>query len=53
MARPPMLALMLAASVLPAAAYALRVGDGWGTNIHWVKENAEGEAAMIAAAYKV
>ena len=36
-----------------ACTHALRVGDGWGTNIHWVKENADGEAAMIAAAYKV
>jgi hypothetical protein len=37
----------------PQRAHALRVGDGWGTNIHWVKENADGEAAMIAAAYKI
>eukprot|EP00040_Diaphanoeca_grandis_P002326 m.21282 g.21282 ORF g.21282 m.21282 type:complete len:588 (-) comp13327_c0_seq1:213-1976(-) len=30
-----------------------RVGDAWGTNIHWTKESVEGEAAMLSKAYKV
>ncbi len=47
--------LHLAAALLlwqcaPAVA---RVGDGWGTNIHWTAENAPGEAAMLAKAFKI
>jgi len=30
-----------------------RVGDAWGTNIHWTSEPVPGEAAMLAKAYKV
>jgi len=30
-----------------------RIGDFWGSNIHWTHENAEGEAAMYAKAFKV
>lgn len=47
-----MLAALLALLALVAPALA-RVGDGWGTNIHWTAENAEGEAAMLSQAYRV
>lgn len=30
-----------------------RVGDAWGTNIHWTQERAAGEAAMLARAFKL
>lgn len=30
-----------------------RIGDSWGTNIHWTHENQPGEAAMLAKAFKV
>ena len=46
---------MLVASImllLPMLA-ASRVGDGWGTNIHWTSETEPGEAAMISKAFKV
>lgn len=45
---------VLAAAVLPgiAVAAASRVGDGWGTNIHWTS-GLPGEAAMLSTAFKV
>jgi hypothetical protein len=30
-----------------------RVGDSWGTNIHWTSQNAAGEASMLSKAFKV
>ena len=30
-----------------------RVGDGWGTNIHWTKETRPGEAKMLSEAFRV
>ena len=30
-----------------------RIGDAWGTNIHWLQETAEGEAAMLSKAFKL
>jgi hypothetical protein len=32
---------------------AARVGDGWGTNIHFTSETTPGEVAMLSKAYKV
>jgi hypothetical protein len=43
---------LLAVSALLGAA-AARVGDQWGTNIHWTQETAQGEAAMLSQAFKV
>jgi hypothetical protein len=34
-------------------AWGARVGDLWGTNIHWTQQNAVGEAAMLARAFRV
>ena len=45
----PTLCLLLGA-VLPVLS---RVGDGWGTNIHFTSENAVGELAMLSSAFKV
>lgn len=42
--------LLLAAA---ASAVAARVGDGWGTNIHWTKETQPGEASMLSVAFKL
>ena len=42
--------LLLAALVVPVFS---RVGDGWGTNIHWTSENSAGEAAMLAKAFRI
>jgi hypothetical protein len=39
--------------VAAAAAAPRRVGDAWGTNIHWTAESAPGEAAMMAKAFKL
>ncbi len=44
---------LLALCALSAAASAARVGDSFGTNIHWTQENAPGEAAMLSAAYRI
>jgi polysaccharide biosynthesis protein PslG len=30
-----------------------RLGDQWGTNIHWTAETVQGEAAMLSRAFKV
>ena len=45
------LAALLAAG-LAAAPAAARVGDAWGTNIHWLRGQ-PGESALLATAYKV
>ena len=45
-------AALAAALLLRASSAAPRVGDAFGTNIHWTR-GAPGEAAMLAAAYKV
>ena len=46
-------ALAQAAAPAQAPAPPPRVGDGWGTNIHWTAETAEGEAAMMARAFRL
>ena len=43
----------LALCCLAAAAAAARVGDSWGTNIHWTAETQPGEAAMLARAFRL
>ena len=45
---------VLAASVLASqSVVATRVGDSWGTNIHWTAEPVPGEAAQLAEAFKI
>jgi hypothetical protein len=41
-----------AAPPRPSLAHS-RVGDAWGTNIHWFHETAPGEAAMLSGAFKL
>ena len=36
-----------------SAAAVARVGDGWGTNIHFTSESSPGEVAMLSQAYKI
>jgi hypothetical protein len=43
---------MLLLALAAGTAYG-RVGDGWGTNIHFVAEGAVGEMAMLSKAFKV
>lgn len=45
--------LLLGLLFSSAAAGAARVGDAWGTNIHFMSEKAPGEAAMLARAFKL
>jgi hypothetical protein len=45
--------LSLLMTVAATASAHPRVGDSWGTNIHFLAEAAPGEAAQIAAAFKV
>ncbi len=42
-----------ALSAALATAVAARVGDGWGTNIHWTTETAAGELAMLSKAFRI
>lgn len=44
--------LPLVVLALTAPALGARIGDMWGTNIHWTTAG-PGEAAMLASAYKV
>ena len=44
--------LLLVALLLVPQALAARIGDAFGTNIHWT-EAASGEAALLATAYRV
>jgi hypothetical protein len=39
--------------LLAIACVDARVGDGWGTNIHWTHENVQGEAAQLSKAFRV
>ena len=40
------------ASSAASSAPPSRVGDGWGTNIHWTHEPVPGEAAQLARAFR-
>lgn len=52
--QPTMILLRITAVlVLCIVSQCARVGDGWGTNIHWTHEPVSGEAAMLAKAYRV
>ena len=42
----------LAVTPAPLPAFR-RLGDGWGTNIHFLVEDVAGEAAMLSQAYKL
>jgi hypothetical protein len=42
-----------AAVIAAAASATMRVGDSWGTNIHWTTETQPGEAAMLARSFKL
>ena len=45
-----LLSAWLTSALLPQFA---RVGDGWGTNIHYTAESVPGETAMLAKAFKI
>jgi len=44
---------LLVALGFSSSANAERIGDGWGTNIHWTREPVAGEAAQLAQAFKL